>query len=70
MCNFTQSISSLQEFQFSLEAGGEVTQESSSNSGNLWLPSSKVLKNEIWVKKKYIIQLSLNKLLFEECIVH
>lgn len=49
MCNFAQRISSLQELQFSLEAcaGGEVTQESSSNPGNLQLPSFKVLKNEI-----------------------
>lgn len=70
MCNFTQRISSVQEFQFGLEtcAGGEVTQESSSNPGNLQLPSFKVLKNEIWVKNQNMIQLSLNKLLFEESI--
>lgn len=72
MCNFTQRISSLQEFQFHLEAcaGDEVTQESSSKPGNLQLPSFKMLKNEIWVKKQNMTQLSLNKLLFEECIVH
>lgn len=40
MCHvqIIQRISSLQEFQFSSEAcaGGEVTQESSSNPRNLW----------------------------------
>lgn len=34
------------------------------------LLSFKVLKNEVWKKTQNMIQLLLNKLLFEECIVH
>lgn len=53
MFNFIQRISNLQEFQFILEAcaGGQVTQESISKTSKYRLPSCKMLKIEVRLKK-------------------